>query len=260
MASWIKRHPLAVFYIFAYAITWLAWLPQAAYSRGLFPFDSPIFYFVGGIGPMLAAYIVLKAQQGERAIGTLFAPLLRWKTSVIWYVIAVSGFAVIGIVAAALGGDLRNQLRTLDLTAGLIMTFIWYLIAAIPEEVAWRGFALPRLQTRYSALVSSLIIGLLWALWHLPLLLNTDNVMSTYPKDLFLIEILAASVIYTWLFNSTRGSVLIVTIYHCFVNTVGAVLEIGRLEQTVVMVIAALLIILVFGASNLSRLGRQTFT
>lgn len=258
MTAWIRKCPLVAFYILAFAITWLAWMPQAAYSHGLFPFDSPIFYFIGGIGPMAAAYIVLRVQHGKEAIDKLFAPLLHWKVSVTWYIVAVLGFALIGMAAAALDGHLVEQLKNLNLTFALFMTFVRYLIAAIPEEVAWRGFAQPRLQTRYSALVSSLIIGVLWALWHLPLLLNQDNVMSTYPKYLYFIEILAGSVIYAWLFNSTRGSALIVTIYHCFVNTVGTVLNIGRLEQAAVMVFVAVLIIIIFGASNLSRKSKQT--
>jgi membrane protease YdiL (CAAX protease family) len=258
MSAWIKKRPLITFYILAFVITWLAWMPQAAFSYGLFPFDSPIFYVIGGIGPMLAAYIVLKAQYGKEAIGKLFAPLMRWKVSLVWYAIAILGFAAIGTAAAALGGDIAEKFKNLNFTSSLVITFISYLVAAIPEEVAWRGFAQPRIQTRYSALASSLIVGALWALWHLPLLLNKDNVMSTYPKYLFLIDVLAGSVIYAWLYNSTRGSALIVTIYHAFGNTIGVMLDIGRLEQAAVTVFVAVIIIIVFGASNLSRAKKQT--
>ena len=102
------------------------------------------------------------------------------------------------------------------------------------------------------------LMGLLWALWHLPLLLNNDNVMSTYPKGLFLIEMLASTIIYAWLFNSTRGSVLILIIYHTFVNTFGALLNPGRVAQTAVTVFVTILIVLVCGAANLSRHRKQS--
>lgn len=138
---------------------------------------------------MLAAYIVLRVQGGKAAIDKLFAPLLHWKVSVAWYIIAILSFAVIGTVAAALSGNLTEQLKNLNISSSILITYVSYLVAAIPEEVAWRGFALPRLQTRYSALASSIIIGVLWALWHLPLLLIADNVMSTYPKYLFSIKV-----------------------------------------------------------------------
>lgn len=108
---------------------------------------------------MLAAYIVLRVQGGKAAIDKLFAPLLHWKVSVAWYIIAILSFAVIGTVAAALSGNLTEQLKNLNISSSI--TFVSYLVAAIPEEVAWRGFALPRLQTRYSALASSIIIGVL---------------------------------------------------------------------------------------------------
>lgn len=260
MNAWFKKRPIITFYILAFSITWLAWMPQASYSHGLFPFDSPIFYFVGGIGPMVAAYIVLRMQHGKTAIEKLFSPLFRWKVSAIWYIVAVLGFAVILSAASALGGDLKEQLINLSITPALIIPFISYFVAAIPEEVAWRGFVQPRIQTRYSALVSALIMGGLWALWHLPLLLNKNNVMSTYPKYLYFIELLADSIIYAWLFNSSSGSVLILTIYHSFVNTFGILLNPDRLEQTAITVFAAIIIIIVFGAANLSRHGKQTIS
>lgn len=252
MSLWVRKHPLLVFFILAIVITFLVWLPQTAYSRGLFPFDSPLFYIIGGIGPMIAAYLVLRIEYGDKALDKLFAPLLNWKVNVVWYIIALVGFPLISLVAAFLAGNLLHSLNNLNLSPALFMTFFTYLIAAIPEEVAWRGFALPRLQYHFNALVSSLILGMFWALWHLPLLYNTTNVMSTYPKYLFVIQIISAAVIYTWLFNSTYGSALIVTIYHTFVNVFGSIMDVDYKNLTIVMVVSAILITLVFGPANLS--------
>jgi membrane protease YdiL (CAAX protease family) len=196
MTSKIKKRPLLSFYLSAFLITWLAWLPQAAYSRNLFPFDSPLFYFIGGIGPMLAAYLVLRVEHGSEAITLLFAPFLKWNVSIIWYAIAVFTPILFGILGTFLSGNM-TAINNFNLPTNIVTIAIVDLIAAIPEEVAWRGFALPRFQKRYSALASSLILGVLWGFWHLPLLLNLSNVMSTYPILLFLIEIIGSSVLYT---------------------------------------------------------------
>jgi uncharacterized protein len=86
------------------------------------------------------------------------------------------------------------------------------------EELAWRGFALPRLLTRYNALVASLVLGVIWALWHLPLLWTEGNGMFHQPVWLLLLDVTAKSVLFTWVFLHTRGSVLIAMLFHGATN------------------------------------------
>jgi membrane protease YdiL (CAAX protease family) len=86
------------------------------------------------------------------------------------------------------------------------------------EEIGWRGYVLPRLQAKYSALISTLILGVIWGLWHLPKFLSHWSIVSF---GWFMLHVLASSVILTWLYNSTRGSLLIVTIMHASSNTAG---------------------------------------
>jgi len=249
----VKKRPVFAFYILAFTITWLGWLPQAAYSHGLFPFDSPIFYVLGGVGPLLAAYIVLRILHGAGATEELFAPLLRWRVGVGWYAVALCGYPVIWLAALALKGELGTAIDQVTPSLTLLSAFAITFIAAIPEEVAWRGFALPRLQARHGALVASLIVGAFWALWHLPLLLIEGDVMSTYPMIPYFLELIALSVVYTWLYNSTRGSVLIVTIFHAASNVVGPFVGI---EQTVAAFLAAAVLVMLYGPARLTRNGR----
>lgn len=131
----------------------------------------------------------------------------------------------------------------------LVPVFLLYLLRVVPEDAAWGGFALPRLQARRDALISGLIVGMLWALWHLPLLLTEDNVMSAYPLIPYLLYVIGLSPLYTWLFNSTGGSVLVVTVFHAASNTFGSF---DVAEAAVVLLLAAAV---VFGPAHLSRRG-----
>lgn len=248
--DWVTRHPLYAFYILAFALTWAGWIPQTAYSHGLFPFDSPVFYLLGGVGPLLAAFFVLRILHGGEVYAELFRPLSFWKVGPFWYIVALLGYPAIWLIALAMRGELSAGIEQLSPPANLLPVFLISFLAAISEEVAWRGFSLPRLQSRYNALLASLIVGVLWAVWHLPLLLNKGSVMSTYPLMPYLLQVIAISVVYTWIFNSTGGSLLIVTLFHAASNTVG---PFPGLEQTLVTILVAAGIVMVFGAAYLSR-------
>ena len=253
ISTWMGRQPVLAFYVLAFSITWLGWVPQALHSHGLFPFDSPLFYVLGGVGPMLAAFVVLRLLRGEEAYKALLGGLLRWRVGFVWYVVALFGYPAIWVVSIGISGEMGSELERVGPVVTLLPVFLISLLAAVPEEVAWRGFALSRLQARHSALLSSLIVGVLWALWHLPLLLNAGNVMSTYPLIPFFLAVVARAVVYTWLFNSTGGSVLMVTIFHAASNTVGTFVPV---EALVTAVLAAAIAI-GFGPAHLSRRGSR---
>lgn len=120
--------------------------------------------------------------------------------------------------------------------------------------MAWRGFALPHLQKRYSAFAASMIIGVLWAVWHAPLLFNLDNVMSTYPLLPWFVDAMMDSVIYVWLYNSTKGSVFLLLLYHALSNTLGGFA--GWSTATASIVIVALLL-LIYKPATISANGRK---
>ena len=126
--------------------------------------------------------------------------------------------------------------------------------------MGWRGYVLPRLQTKYSALVSSLILGLIWGLWHYPKFLAPGNTTSF---ALFMLDTTAKAILYTWLYNNTNGSLLLVTLFHAASNVAGVFLPVANTVTGSSMsafgfvvaldVIAALLIAKLSGAENLSR-------
>ena len=125
--------------------------------------------------------------------------------------------------------------------------------------MGWRGYVLPRLQAKHSALVSSLILGMIWALWHLPRYMATEN---TSLFVLGTLKILAEAILYTWLYNNTKGSLLLTTIMHAAGNTAGVFLpmantlsgsNMGTLVFVIVIeVLIAILVTVVAGSERLS--------
>ena len=213
LVSLIRRHPLISFFVLAYALSWWPWI---LYAFGLSP--APIASF----GPFLAALVVLAITQGKSGIGGLLRRMVRWRVGIRWYAVALLLPVGIALAATALNVLLGAQAPSaadLGGWTGLFSTFAVRLL--IPgtggawEEPGWRGFALPSLQAGRSALVASLILGAVWALWHLPLVVATGQ-MGGWD----IVNIMAWTLVLTWVYNGTGGSVLIVMLFHAMFNTV----------------------------------------
>jgi membrane protease YdiL (CAAX protease family) len=166
ISALVKRHRLTTFFILAYAVSWWAWIPYAA---GAFP--NPIASF----GPFLAAIVVLALTEGKVGLLGLFRRMVRWRVAPGWYAVALLLPAVLTAAATMLNVLLGAEPPTATEPSkwpGLFSTFA--IVLLIPgvggawEEPGWRGYALPRLQSRRSALIASLILAALIAGWHLP--------------------------------------------------------------------------------------------
>ena len=211
--SLVKRHPLIAFFVLAFALSWWGWI---LYAFGLSP--APIASF----GPFLAALVVLAITQGKSGIGGLLRRMVRWRVGLRWYAVALLLPVGIALAATALNvllGARAPSAADLGGWTGLFSTFAVVLlipgIGGAWEEPGWRGFALPRLQAGRSALVASLILGAVWALWHLPFVVATGQ-MGGWD----IVIILAWTLVLTWVYNGTGGSVLIVMLFHAMFNAV----------------------------------------
>lgn len=215
--------PLAAFFFLAFLLSWLVQVPLALAARGVIQARIPGFiHYAAGYGPLLSALIVTWLMEGKSGLQSLFRRITRWKVPVRWWLAAFSPLVVYLLVGAGL--DLLRGIP-LDLTAlgrinflpplGLAAAPLWFLTFGIGEEAGWRGFALPRLQEKHSALVSTLILWCFWALWHTPMFFYTYQI-SVIPG--MLIGLLAGSVVFTWLLNSTGGSVLLCAVWHATYN------------------------------------------
>ena len=211
--SLVKRHPIITFFVLALALSWWPWI---LYAFGLYP--APIASF----GPFLAALVVLAITQGKSGIGGLLRRMVRWRVGIRWYAVALLLPVGIALAATALNvllGARAPSAADLGGWTGLFSTFAFVLLIPAAggtwEEPGWRGFALPSLQAGRSALVASLILGAVWALWHLPLVVATGQ-MGGWD----IVIILAWTLVLTWVYNGTGGSVLIVMLFHAMFNTV----------------------------------------
>lgn len=134
---------------------------------------------------------------------------------------------------------------------------------AVGEELGWRGYALPRLQERYDALVASLVLGVVWAVWHLPTFFVEFTGQASLPMEWLLFEIVGASILYAWVVNNADGSVLLAILFHGANNSLTPVVFPGIVAagyaDTFAMVtalsvwIVAAVVVLVFGRTALSR-------
>ena len=256
-----NRRALLLFFALAYILPWLVWGTTIAESRGLLSFHIPqslAFW----IGLTVATYATAAITGGWPAVKEILMRLIRWRVHPIWYVVAMGITGLLSVIAIGIylviGGT--NQIGVLlssqDLLPALLFQIFFFLLT---EETAWRGFALPRLQASYSALNASLILGVLWGFWHLPLFLIPGSFQSTLPLVGFLLATIAMTIITTWVFNHTHGSVLLVAILHAATDTTIAYTNVMSGDQTLfwifvgVQIAFAVLLVVTQGARHLSR-------
>jgi membrane protease YdiL (CAAX protease family) len=266
----VRRHPLAAFLVLTYGLTWALWIPLAIFRDAISgPFTS-VALLIGSNVPSAVAIVLTAVGLGKGATRKLLGQLLIWRFSWRWYLVLLAPTALvvgtITLVAITRGGPTATLAMPL-LNAIFFVAFMTFPGSAFGEEIGWRGFALPRVQARRTALTASLVVGSLHGLWHLPLWLrgDADHQLSVYPA--FLIQALALAVIYTWLYNNTKGSLLLVVLFHTATNAplTLVLLPLG-IENWILpfwlmagfTVVAALVVVAVFGRTNLSRRSRQT--
>jgi len=202
----------AVFFAWAFAITWGLQLPAVLAMRGLIP-GTPERYMslvgLGGFGPAVAAMIAARRDDGIRA---LLRPLGVWRVDARWYFAALGLPGAIFVVAAAaynLLGHTEPLLYPPNQAAFVAALFVF----SIGEEVGWRGFALPRLKAWCGPLGASAIIGVVWTAWHIPML----TLQGVSPSSLYVVFVaymIGASVLLTWIYQHTRGSLLLAVLAH----------------------------------------------
>src|SRR5918993_5614937 len=218
--SVVKRHPIIAFFVLTYAI-----------GGGLIPFWT----FQAG-SPFIAALIVIPLTQGVAGLKVLGLRMIRWRVRWYWYALAIAlPLAVLGLIVGlnvALGASAPSLVQFSSVST-ILLVFGMKLInpgdGPLGEEPGWRGFALPGLQSTLSPLVSTLILGALVTVWHVPLLFLEEGGLQPAIIVGFLLGTMAVTFFYTWLFNHTGGSVLMTLISHAAQGTIqiGALWSVG---------------------------------
>jgi membrane protease YdiL (CAAX protease family) len=216
--------PLLTFFSLTFAATWICWAAAAAIMRGA---DAPVPTAIGGwvfllgvFAPGLVAVALTHRDEGREATRRLLGRVFTWRVPARSYVFAIAYIPAIELSAAlahrlAAGTWPRFGQTPWYLMAMLLLVSTW---VQAGEEVGWRGYALPRLSVRFGLAAGSVILGIVWALWHLPLffVFRGDTLGQSFP--LYLLQVTAISVAAAWLYWRTGGSLLLVMLLHATVN------------------------------------------
>lgn len=273
ISGWARDHSLAVYFVLAYAITWVFEIPLAAVGQGWIQLPIPFgIHYLGAFGPMLAATIVTGMSQGRSGIRELFNGLFKWRVRMAWILFCVLSpiamFALAALVMRVTNGEWPNlyllgEVDYLPYVGIVGAVILWLLTWGLGEEVGWRGFALPRLQNGRSALAATIILGVIHAFWHLPAFFYKDAYKAmglVIGLPTLLLSIVAAAIVFTWIYNSTRGSLLMVVMFHALFDWL-SVSRAGGASAPAVMSSAvwalAIVVVIVYKPANLSRLEKQ---
>lgn len=219
--AWIKKHQLITFFVLAYAIMFGIMFGYIFLQPGKPLQPWSLVWALGIFSPTISGLVVSGIIGGWSEVKRLLAGLTRWKVGLRWYFWALFlllGPLVIALVYIALGHPAAG-LKPGVTNSSLLGIIVFQLFSGpVGEELGWRGFALPRLQAKYSALVSSLILGVIWTFWHLPFFYLTGATQVGIPMPIYLFLVLTITFYLTWLYNNTRGSLIITILAHFTYN------------------------------------------
>jgi membrane protease YdiL (CAAX protease family) len=264
----VKRHPIITFFVLTYVITWAIESPLVFLTDSVTATQGLVLVILASNVPSAVAIVLTAVVLGRGALRKLLGRLLIWHVNPIWYLVVFLGPVALtgGVVGlnALMGGP------ALSLGMSLLGIAIFFAISIFPgsalgEEIGWRGYVLPRLQSRMSALSAALLIAPIWALWHLPLWLTGAPGRTPLIYAGFVLSAFALSVLLTWVYNSTGGSLLLVVLLHATINLPITLLYDdlgGRVTVPVLLyfglqIVAAIVVVIVAGPAHLSRKHRK---
>ncbi len=273
MKDWIQRRAVTSYVLLAYGITWLLALPLVLAYNGFLQIGVPfVIQYVLPYGPLLSALIVTWARNGMTGLREIFSRMSKWRIRPIWILTALFSVWVLYFTSVLMLMFMGQPWPDLSVFGEVMylpyLTFLgswalWIFTYGIGEETGWRGFLLPQLQTKYNALVSSLILSIIWAGWHIPMFLYNENLMAMGPFGIFgwVIGLMFGAVLMTFIYNNTEGSILMTAIWHGTFNLFTAAVDqaAGVTSGIISMLVMfwAVLIVIVYKPTDLSRLERQ---
>ena len=265
----LKRHSLVIGIILMFLYTWTIDLSHS----GILPFRVPFAVALTvGWGFIFVSLFMTWLTLGKGEMLKLFRRFFLWRINWKWWLVALLLLPALQFTAVLLTPLLtgipvdyshpmiRDVVPLEAPLLALIVPWILFEILTNGEEMGWRGYVLPRLQARYNGLVSSLIVGMIWGVWHLPKFLGAGT-NSERSFTWFVVAHLALAILYTWLYNNTRGSLLLVTLFHASGNTAAmfrpiSFAAIGGIVPNLMIVLyilAATVVTVVAGPAQLSR-------
>ena len=239
-----ERNPW-LYFLLTFAFSWLLWLPSILSGWGIeMPFDVTLYTSVvvpiGAFAPLLAAITLIFREGRWPGVKAFFRKAFDFRVKPLYYILAfflpIIIHAMAHYLAPAMGLEVADTLFPADLPASPIVIAIPYFILMLligggQEEFGWRGYVQQPLQERFGTVPASLLIGVVWGFWHLPLWVMPGDGHSTYPFIAFLIMTTSISVVYAWLFNTSGKKLIIAIIFHAMSNTAAPLLPFLHMEE-----------------------------
>ena len=226
LSNWLRKNTISAFFILTFVFAWSIWLPL-----GLLMPENYYLSLPGAWAPTISAIILIGLSEGRIGIKKFLRKILHWRVGFRWYLVVLFGIAAIAYLAIGIGILLGVSAPEISLPGGLpreaLIGFlpIFFLIniflgGPLAEDIGWRGYILPKMRERMSALTASLIIGLVWAIWHLPYFLFPawNAAVGNVPFFWFILLTTSWSVLFAWAYVNTE-SILMPILFHAAINT-----------------------------------------
>ena len=246
-------HPVAAYFLVAFILSWGLQATMARQGIRLDAPDAALWLLLITLSPATAAVVVARLGQDRHARTAFLARLRTWKVPMRWYAIGAVVAAVAGLTGVVsfllVGGRVSPQPAILAMVPVIM-------IAGFFEEMGWRGFALPGLLARMAPLPASLLLGAIWGIWHTPSQLFDPSPGTLAMVAIYVSQTIGLSILLTWLFLHSRGSILAAAVLHTAWNTVGLVLPVTDLAGRAMLgcaVLAVAGIVTIGGGARLAR-------
>jgi membrane protease YdiL (CAAX protease family) len=232
-----NRSPLK-FFLLTFAYSWIIWIPSVLDGLGIqLPFSvteySIVVVIIGAFAPLLAAITLVYREEGRQGIKAFFRQVLDFKIKPIYLILALALPLLIHVIAHYLalgvGLDVAKTLFPTDIpTAPIVLAIPYFILMLIigggQEEFGWRGYAQEPLQEKIGVIPASLVIGVIWGVWHLPLWFMAGDLHSAYSFLAFVMMTTSISIMYAWLYNSSGKKLIVVIFFHAMSNTAAPLL------------------------------------
>jgi membrane protease YdiL (CAAX protease family) len=253
---------LILYFIIAILFSTLFWIPGILKTQGIaYPGFLDFFSYLPTFGPLVTALILIAINDGKKGVKSLFRKAWDWKFRKIWILFIFLIAILLPFVSLLIKNLIEKESFILgsSLAMAPLIAVIILLTGGPLEEFGWRGYALPLLQRKFNALISSLILGTVWALWHLPLHFISTTVQYHIPIYEFAAVTIIGAILYTWIYNGTGGSLSAVILFHWMGNLFGGALFMyytatsGRWIFFGLQLILVLVIIKIYGYRKLGK-------
>lgn len=230
---------LAWFFGLSFVLSWMIWIPMAMGAQNVIDFKPPfVVGWLAGISPALVALWLVTRERRPGGLRGFLRDRLHLRISPwVWLVALLQPFVLVALASTLQTLLTGQEVKSLQVMWGMLPMFTAIMLfLSLGEELGWRAYALPWLVQRLGVTGASLCLGVVWGIWHLPKFWMQSPPLSTEQIAAFLLQITAASFLFTWLVLESRGGVLPAVLYHACFNMMATFFPTIALEWSAVAV------------------------